>query len=416
MKRTATKNTTREGRPALRLVDLVRRDLRAFVAEVGLASLATMLEEERSAICGPRYAHQPERRAGRAGHAVGELVLGGRRIQVRRPRARTVDGREVELPSWKEFADEDPLDARAVEQMLIGVSTRRYGRSLEPLGAGVEDHGTSKSAVSRRFVAKTEAQMSEWLQRDLSSIDLVALMIDGLFVHEHVMLVALGIDLDGKKHVLGVREGATENAVAVTELLSDLVDRGLPTSQPFLAVIDGGKALRKGLRATFGARAVVQRCQLHKRWNVSEQLPEAMRRAVETAMRQAYGSADAARAKRLLQNLARSLAKDHPSASASLLEGLDETLTVKRFGLPTWLERTLSTTNAIENLNGSVRQLGNRVKRWRDGAMILRWTTAAVMDAETRFHRVRDHKGLKLLATKLRHADAASIEPATEVA
>jgi len=335
---------------------------------------------------------------------------------MRRPRARTADGHEVELPSWKEFADEDPLDARAVEQMLIGVSTRRYDRSLEPLGAGVEDYGTSKSAVSRRFVVKTEAQMGTWLRRDLSSINLVTLMIDGVFVHEHVMLIALGIDLDGKKHVLGVREGATENAVAVTELLSDLVDRGLPTSQPFLAVIDGSKALRKALRATFGARAVVQRCQLHKRWNVAEQLPEAMRRAVETAMRQAYGCADATRAKRLLQNLARSLGKDHPSASASLLEGLDETLTVKRFGLPTWLERTLSTTNAIENLNSSVRQLGNRVKRWRDGAMILRWTTAAVMDAETRFHRVRDHKGLKLLATKLRHDDVASIEPATEVA
>ena len=248
--------------------------------------------------------------------------------------------------------------------------------------------------------------MNAWLRRDLSAIDLVVLMIDGVYVQDHVMLVALAIDVDGKKHVVGVREGATENATSVGELLSDMVGRGLRTGQRFLAVIDGSKALAKALRVTFGRRVLVQRCQVHKRRNVTEQLPDGMRASVDAAMRQAYGAAGAGRAKRLLQSLVGSLRNDHPGAASSLLEGLDETLTIKRFALPKWLERTLSTTNAIENLIGSARQLGHRVKRWRDGSMILRWTTAAVIDAEKRFHRVRDHKGLKLLAAKLREEEA----------
>jgi len=407
MRDIAKKRVVREGRRHLGLAEVVREDLRAFVANAGMAALAAMLEEERTAECGPRYEHVQGRSARRAGSAPGELVLGGRRVAVRRPRARSIEGRELELPSWRHFAGEDPLHERAMEQMLVGVSTRRYERSLEPLAETTATRGMSKSAVSRRFVTATEAQMTTWLSRDLSAIDLVALMIDGVYVKDHVMLVALAIDIDGKKHVVGVREGATENSAAVGELLSDMVDRGLRTGQRFLAVIDGSKALAKALRLAFGKRVLIQRCQVHKRRNVTEQLPDAMRASVDASMRQAYTSSNPVRAKQLLQGLARSLRSDNPGASSSLTEGLDETLTVKRFGLPTWLERTLSTTNAVENLIGSARVLGNRVKRWRDGMMILRWTTAAVIDAETRFHRVRDHKGLKLLAQKLRHDDSA---------
>ncbi len=205
---------------ALGLRDLVREKLREFVISAGTAALTGVLEEERTQLVGPKYAHLPTRQARRSGSAPGELVMGGRRVQVRRPRARTLDGHEVQLPSWITFGAEDPLHERAVEQMLVGVSTRRYARSLEPLPADLPSRGTSRSAVSRRFVAATERQMGEWLGRDLGALDLGVVMIDGVHIEEHVLLVALGIDADGKKHVLGVREGATENAAACTAFLA----------------------------------------------------------------------------------------------------------------------------------------------------------------------------------------------------
>jgi len=242
--------------------------------------------------------------------------------------------------------------------------------------------------VSRRFVAATQAQMGEWLGRDLSGLDLAVVMLDGVHVHEHVLLVALGIDADGQKHVLGVREGATENATACTALLADLRERGMRTDRTTLVIIDGSKALAKAVRGVFGARALIQRCQAHKSRNVTDQLPEDMRPSVRQALREAYSTGDAGRAKKMLVNLARRLRDDHPGAAASLDEGLDETLTVMRLGLPRRLERQLSTTNAIENLIGSVRLLGDRVKRWRGGRMILRWTVTAVADAARRFRRV----------------------------
>ncbi len=406
MKKTARKTRpTEDVRPQLRAVlaeaaartqlqlqlelgDAMRRDLREFVIAAGTAALTAVLEEERTQAVGPRYAHLPTRNARRSGSARGELVMGGRRVQVRRPRARSLAGDEIQLPSWAAFAAEDPLHERAVNQMLVGVSTRRYARSLEPLAAPLPERGTSKSAVSRRFVAATQKQMDAWLGRDLSQLDLVALMIDGIVIADHVMLVALGIDSDGKKHVLGVREGATENAASCTALLADLRDRGMRTDRAMLVVIDGGKALAKAVRNVFAARAIVQRCQAHKTRNVVEQLPDEQRPSVRQAMRDAYATGDADRARTMLVNLARRLRDEHPGAVASLDEGLDETLAVKRLKVPRKLERQLSTTNAIENVMGSVRELARRVKRWRGGTMIQRWTVTAVADAAQRFRRI----------------------------
>lgn len=386
----------------------------------GTAAIGAVLERERTQLVGPRYAHLPGREAHRAGSAPGELVLGGRRVQVRRPRARTLVGREVELPSWLAFAAEDPLHERAVEQMLVGVSTRSYARSLEPVPDELVTRGTSRSAVSRRFVAATEKQMAEWLGRDLSAIDLVVLMIDGVYVgDDHVMLVALGFDVEGNKHVLGVREGATENAASCTALLTEMRDRGLRTERAVLAVIDGAKALAKAVRDVFGARALIQRCQQHKSRNVTDQLPEELKPSVRQALRDAYACADVARAKRMLANLVRRLRDEHPGAAASLEEGLDETLTVKRFGLPHRLERKLSTTNAIENVIGSMRRISARVKRWRGGRMILRWTVAALADAATRFRRVTaTREGMAPLARALKdHENAlATVAPRRKAA
>lgn len=410
MKRIAEKQDVREGMKMALMRGLgavVRRDLRAFVVDAGLAALAELLEDERTAVCGPRHARQKGRRAYRAGHAPGELVMGGRRLSTERPRARTITGEEVELPSWRFFSEEDPLAERALEQMLVGVSTRKYARSLEPTGPGVTTRGTSKSAVSRRFVAKTEMQMTEWLRRDLSQIQLSVLMIDGVHVDEHVLLVALGIDIEGNKHVLGVREGATENSTACTELLADLVERNVRTDYTILAVLDGSKALAKAVRMVWGKRVLIQRCQVHKLRNVTEQLPETARPSVKKAMQQAYRARNAKTAKRLLTNLLKRLRSEHPGAAGSLEEGLDETLTVMAFGLPEWLERTLSTTNAIENLIGSVRDLGHRVRRWRDGKMMVRWAVTALVEASKQFRKLRGYAGMSKLVAALRAHDAA---------
>lgn len=416
MKNTARNRKLKEVVPTtpttqLTLADVVRADLHEFVIGAGTAALAAVLEHERTQLAGPRYAHLPTRRAHRAGSAPGELVMGGRRVQVRRPRTRTVDGRELELPSWRAFAAEDPLHERAVEQMLIGVSTRSYARSLEPVPTELAVRGTSRSAVSRRFVAATEKQMAEWLGRDLSSIDLVVLMIDGVYVDEHVLLVALGIDAEGKKHVLGVREGATENAASCTALLVDMRERGLNTERGVLAILDGAKALTKAVRDVYGSRALIQRCHAHKARNVTDQLPEEMRPTVRQALRDAYGADDAARAKRMLGNLVRRLRDEHPGAASSLEEGLDETLTVKRLGLPSKLERQLSTTNAIENLIGSLRRIAGRVRRWRGGRMIMRWTIAAIADAATRFRRATGTRdGMTKLVRALKdHENAVAV-------
>lgn len=405
MKRIKQKKAVDQGvrQLVLQMPELLSQQLHELVVGAGLAALGAMLEAERESVCGPRYAHVEGRRAHRAGHAPGELALGGRRVSVKRPRARTVDGKEVALKTWEAFADEDPLRQRAVEQMVIGVSTRKYARSLEPVDA--KTRGTSKSAVSRRFVALTKQKLEVMLEASIAEIDLAVLMIDGIHIDDHVVLVALGIDVDGNKHILGLHEGATENATACKGLLANMRQRGLRTGASLLVVIDGSKALRKAVRDVMGDKGVVQRCQLHKRRNVVDYLPEGMRTRIDTAMAQAYRCGDAKKAKRLLTNLANVLEEGHPSAAASLREGLDETLTVLRFGLPPALVRTLSTTNAIENIQGGIRRVCRRVTTWRGGSMILRWVGAALVEHSRGFRRVRGHKGLEKLVAELRALD-----------
>jgi transposase-like protein len=290
--------------------------------------------------------------------------------------------------------------------MVLGVSTRRYARSLEPLPAALAARGTSKSAVSARFVYGTERKLGELLSRDLHGLKLVALMIDGVHFGEHVVLAAVGVDERGHKHVLGLREGATENAAAVKALLADLVERGLDSGRALLVVIDGAKALHKAVAEVFGRRALIQRCREHKKRNVTDALPERLRAAVRGAMVQAYAARDAGRARRLLGNLARRLEHQHPGAAASLREGLEETLTVMRLGLPENLERVLSSTNLIENLFSRVREIGRRVKRWQSGTMVLRWTAAGVLEAERGFRKLAGYRAIPTLVAALRAHDA----------
>lgn len=407
MKKITKKFEERQGvqQLVLDIPEILGRELHELVVGAGMSVLAKMLEAEREKLCGPRYVHSTTRTASRGGHANAELALGGRHVAVKRPRVIGANGREVKLKTWEHLAGEDALHERAVEQMVVGVSTRKYVRSLEPVD--VKTRGTSKSSVSRRFVALTQARLDAMMEGDLKGIDLAVLMIDGIVFSDHVVLVALGIDVDGKKHVLGMHEGATENSSACTGLLTNLRDRGMPTDRSILVVIDGGKALRKAVNDVFGKKAIVQRCQVHKARNVVEHLPDAMHANTKKVIRQAYKTKEIDRARRQLENLANALEKDHPSAAASVREGLDETLTIKKFNLPDALTRTLSSTNAIENINGGIRHVCKRVRRWKGGTMILRWVGAALVEHSRGFRRLRGHAGMRALVAALRAVDVA---------
>lgn len=386
---------------------MARESLYDAVILSGFGFVQDELEAERTALCGERYAHQEHRQAVRTGHVASSLVLGGRRVAIQRPRARSLAGRELSLPSWRGWSSRDPLDERAFEQMVLGVSTRRYARSLEPLPQQIGVHGISKSAVSERFVVGTQRRLAELMRRDLSGLKLVALMIDGVHFAEHVVLAAVGIDSGGEKHVLGLREGATENAAACTALLADLIERGLATDRTILVVIDGAQALRKAVGEVFGPRVLIHRCHVHKKRNVTDALPQRMRSSVHSAMSQAYATRDPKRARRLLENLAHRLESAHPGAAGSLREGLEETLTVMRLELPETLERVLSSTNLIENLFSRVRDTACRVKRWQGGMMILRWAAAGVLEAERYFNKIAGHRALPKLVAALHAHDAA---------
>jgi len=293
--------------------------------------------------------------------------------------------------------------------MAAGVSTRRYAGTLDPLPEPEEALSVSKSSVSRRWVALSEKQLHEWLSSSIKELDLPAVMIDGIHFRDRVILVALGIDAQGNKHILGLREGSTESTRVVRSLLSDLVERGLDADRKRLWVIDGGKALRRAILDCFGELALVQRCQEHKRRNVIEHLPKELHASVGRAMRDAWGSPNAELAKKQLARLATSLQAKHPGAAASLREGLEETVTVQKLGITGALYRTLRTTNPIENLNGLIAHFTRNVKRWKDGQMTLRWAAAALSDSKGRFRKLRGHREMKdLLAALKAPANAAT--------
>jgi transposase-like protein len=385
------------------LVD-TRAELLELVTRSGLQVLGAMLEEDRTAVCGPRYAHEPDRPASRAGTVRGEVVLGGRKVAIQRPRVRTAAG-EVPLPTFQTVSQRDPLDRRVVEQMLVGVATRQYARSLEALPADMPSRGTSKSAVSRRFVAKTQAQLESWQARPLDDLALAVLLLDGVHVGEHCLIVALGVTEDGTKHALGLWDGSTENSTVCQSLLATLQSRGLRTDRSLLVILDGSKALHKAVRMMFGEAALVQRCQIHKLRNVLDHLPERQRPWVKAILQRAYRQDDVATAKRLLQDLARRLDGEYPSAAESVREGLEETLTIIGLHLSPALRRALSTTNAAESLISRTRHVKRNVKRWRGGQMVLRWAAAGILEAAKGFRRLKGHKEMPTLVAALRARD-----------
>lgn len=404
-KRSRNQDQSPSHQRTLRLAAFIQRNLYAFVIEEGMKAFDALLEQDREQLCGPSHAKGGPDDPVRWGTTDGRLVMGGRRISVKKPRVRQ-GGAEVELPSWTSFADEDPLNERTFQQMVLGVSTRAYDRSVEELPEQLVPHGASKSAASRRFTALTEKKLDEWLTRDLSELAIAVVMLDGIAVGEHTVVVALGVSENGIKHPLGLWDGATENTAVCQGLLDDLVERGLDCQRGYLFVIDGGKALRKAIRQTFGKRSLVQRCQEHKRRNVIQHLPKRLHASVNKTLRDAYRSKSKRTALKRLMQLVSHLQDDHPGAAASLREGLEETITIKGMDLPDVLERTLSTTNPIENLNGNIRRVTRNVKRWRDGKMVRRWTAAGVLEAQRGFRKLRGYKGMtQLVALLAKHAE-----------
>ena len=392
----------------------MREGLLALAVGAGLQVMTALMDADVAALAGPRGKHNSERVAVRHGTDRGSVTLGGRRVPVERPRVRAADGSgELPVPAYELFSGTEVLGRLAMEKMLAGLSSRRYGQvGLEPVGEQVTatSRSTSKSAVSRKFVAQTETALADLLSADLSRLDLVALMIDGVHFASTCCVVALGIDLQGTKHPLALVEGATENATLVTELLVGLRERGLDVTRPILACLDGSKALHRAVTEVFDA-PVIQRCQLHKIRNVRDRLPQRLRPGVERRMRAAYHADSALEAEALLSALARELDKTHPSAAVSLREGMAETLTVLRLDVPPTLARTLRSTNAIESMISICRQRSSNVTRWRDGQMALRWCAAGMVEAGKQFRRVNGHLHLPALRAALGREVTETVGP-----
>jgi putative transposase len=385
--------------------------LLAFVVGTGLKVLDVVLENEATALAGVKGRHDPDRSAVRHGTDAGLVTLGGRQVPITRPRLRSADRTaEVTLPTYELASSTELLGREAMARMPAKLSTRRYQIGLEPMGEKVaaKTRSVSKSAVSRRFVAATESALAELMAADLSELDLVAIMIDGVNFAQYLCVVALGIAIDGTKHPLALVEGDTENATVVKRLLVGLRDRGLDVTKPTLFVTDGAKALPPAIKAVFD-HPVSARCEEHKIRNVRGHLPKDVARIVERRMRAAYRNLDPLLGQGDLEALARELDRSHPGAAGSLREGLAETFTIGRLGVPPTLARTLRSTNAIESMIEICRDHSANVKRWRDGQMVLRWCAAGMVEAKKQFRRVNGHLHLRALRAALEAHVAAGV-------
>jgi putative transposase len=394
------------------LVGAAREGLLALSVGVGLGVVHELMALEVDEVVGPKGKHNRDRVATRHGHEDGSATLGGRRVPVRRPRMRTADAeRELPVKTYEYFADRDPLTRAVMDRMLAGVSTRKYARVGEPVGAAVEESSsaTSKSTVSELFIERTRSALGELMSRRLDDVRLAVMMLDGIEIADRTHVVALGITTDGVKIPLGLWEGSTENATLVRTLLVDLVDRGLDPEQAILFVIDGGKALRRAINDVFGEHALVHRCHRHKERNVCDLLPERDRDQVRARMRAAWSLIDADLAEQRLQLLVAELDKTWPDAAASLREGMADTLTLMRLGITGQLAKTLSSTNPCESMIEIVRYTQRNGKRWQDGDMRKRWTAAGMLVAEQQFRRIIGYRHLaKLVIAVERHAILAA--------
>jgi putative transposase len=366
--------------------------------DVGLLLMSAAMESECERIAGRKNSRNPLRTANWWGGDLRPVYYGGQKVIIDRPRVRGKDNREIPLATYEAFRDSHDMREAVLKNMVLGISSRNYE---EAVSGFIKGYGIRKSSVSRHFVKATTEQMREFLERDLSGLDLLVIFIDGIEFKGQLLVVAMGLSKDGKKHILGLCQGATENATVCTALLEDMVRRGLHTGKDYLFVLDGSKALRSAVSKVFGADVSVQRCQQHKRRNVREHLPKEHQAAIDARLAAAYNMTDYDDAKKSLDLTVRYLEKLNPNAAASLREGLEETLTIHKLRITGLLRKTLSTTNPLESCFSVTRNVAGRVKRWSGADMIQRWAVAALLRAEKKFRRVKGYKELPKLAAIL---------------
>ena len=392
--------------PLADIVGMLQQGVGNLLRETGLALMQTVMEEEVRHLAGERHQQHAGRRAHRWGKEDGYCVVDGQKVPIQKTRLRTPDKREQRLGSYELFQRSGPLQAGVWDKMMRGLSTRNYGAVVKDFHNA---YGVEKSAVSENFIAASREKVKQLMERPLGELRLCAVLIDGTPFKDRQMIAALGIGCDGTKTVLGIREGATENTAVVSALLSELVERGLDFSTPRLYVLDGGKALAAAVRKHAGEAAFIQRCQVHKKRNVVDHLPDEHKADVRRKMQNAYAMADYADAKRALEQLHREWMDLNPSAARSLEEGMEETLTVHKLRVPDQLRRTLCCTNVIESAFSIVETVCRNVKRWRDGDHIERWVGSGLLVAERQFRKVIGHRQIRLLLSSM--ATAISKKP-----
>ena len=370
--------------------------IRELAQEAGLLLMSAAMNAECKMIAGPKDSKNPLRAANWWGSNLGPVYYDKQKVLIDRPRLRSKDNKEIPLATYQAFGDPRGMRSSVMKNMILGISSRNYAESVESF---VKGYGIKKSSVSRHFVKATAEQMREFMERDLGGLDLVAIFIDGIEFKGHLIVVALGLDKGGKKHVLGLWQGATENATICTSLLEDIARRGLNIEKDYLFVLDGSKALRSAVAKMFGTNVAVQRCQQHKRRNVLAHLPKEHQHSIDARISAAYKMADYDDAKKSLELTVRYLEKLNPSAAASLREGLEETLTVHKLEVAGLLRKTLQTTNPIESCFSVSRTITGRVKRWRGDDMVQRWAVSSLLRAEKNFKRIKGYREIpKLIA------------------
>jgi transposase-like protein len=381
-----------------------KEGLEKLAAEAGMLILDGIMSEEIARKLGKRG----EQEAYRHGHQPGYVVFDGRKVAVKRPRVRSKAGEEVRLESYERFQEDGARQRVVARHLMRHCSSRNYRGALNEC---LEGYGVAKSSVSREWKLATQKQLQELLHRPVPQ-DLVAVMVDGKHFAQDCIVVALGVDIQGTKHVLGLWQGSTENSTLVKDLLTDLVTRGLDPGQPVLAVLDGAKALHKAVREVFGDRAVVQRCRIHKQRNVLDYLPKPMRGKIAWRLQAAWGLEEWAQAKKELESIVRDLEKISPGAARSLEEGLEETLTLHRLKINDVLLKSLASTNLIESAFGQAEAYCGRVKRWRNSNRVMRWSASALLWSQKQFRKVRGFMHLPQLKAALKNHLLESINKA----
>ena len=384
--------------PMAEMVGWLRKGVGELVRQAGLQLMELLMQEEVKELVGERSRRQAERTANRWGSEQGYCVVMGQKVPVKRPRVRTIDDKEVRLGSYEMFHRGEPLTETVWEKLMLGLSTRKYGPAVRQF---TEAYGLEKSAVSEHFIEASRAKLKDMLESRLDKLRLCALLIDATPFEGQQMVAALGIGQDGRKTILGIRQGATENATVVGELLGDLLSRGLDFTEPRLYVLDGGKALTAAVKKYAGESAAIQRCQVHKRRNVLDHLTDEQKPAVAKKLNAAYALEDYAAAKLALSTLHRELMDLNPSAARSLGEGMEETMTVHRLHVPMQLRKTLASTNVIESAFSIVERVCRNVKRWHGGDQRERWVGSGLLVAQQQFRRITGYKQIPALIREL---------------